>query len=70
MIRVVLMGAWDSLKGQRSKLQGYMSESVLNFVQFVLGVLRVSSALQSTDRSNEPSPFAIWFELVKPVAKK
>ena len=26
--RVVLMGAWDSLKGQRSKLQGYMSESV------------------------------------------
>ena len=42
----------------------------LNFVRFVLGVLRVSSALQSTDRSNEPSPFAIWFELAKPVAKK
>ena len=42
----------------------------LNFVQFVLGVLRVSSALQSTDRSNEPSPFAMWFELVKSVAKK
>ena len=42
----------------------------LNFVRFVLGVLRVRSALQSTDRSNEPSPFTIWFELVKPVAKK
>ena len=42
-----------------------------NFVQFVLGVLRVSSALQSTDRSKEePSTFAIWFELAKPVAKK
>ena len=27
-VKVVLMGAWDSLKGQRSKLQGYMSESV------------------------------------------
>ena len=42
----------------------------LNFVRFVLGVLRVSSALQSTDRSNESSPFAIWFALAKPVAKK
>ena len=42
----------------------------LNFVRFVFGVSRVSSALQSTDRSNEPSPFAIWFEHAKPVAKK
>ena len=41
-----------------------------NFARFVFGVSRVSNALQSTDRSNEPSPFAIWFELVKPVAKK
>ena len=41
-----------------------------NFAQFFLGVLRVSSALQSTDRSNEPSPFAIWFELAKSAAKK
>ena len=41
-----------------------------NFVRLVLGVLRVSSALQSTDRSNEPSLFAIRFELAKPVAKK
>ena len=41
-----------------------------NFAQFVLGILQVSSALQSTDRSNEPSPFAIWLELAKPVAKK
>ena len=41
-----------------------------NFAQFVLGVLRVSSALQSTDKSNEQSPFAIWFKLAKPVAKK
>ena len=41
-----------------------------NFVQFVLEVLRVSNALRSTDKSNEPSPFATWFELGKPVAKK
>ena len=41
-----------------------------NFARFVLEVLQVSNALQSTDKSNKPSPFANWFELVKPVAKK